>query len=54
MLIRIVSPYFVAGIDYPKRYAPILNWMRKRKWARSDIKKYCASKGWKFQIINNE
>ena len=52
MLIRIVAPHFVAGIDYPMRCAPIVKYMKG--WSLNRIFDYCRSKGWKASIIGIE
>lgn len=52
MLIRILAPHFCAGIDYPRKYAPILSYMQG--WKKSKIKEYCKKKNWEFLIIKEK
>lgn len=56
MIIRIESPYFVAGIvrekGRPQRYAPILRWMARMKLGA--IKRWCIRKGYQYQIMEEE
>ena len=50
MLIRIVSPYFVAGIDFYESgsiCAPIISYMRY--WGLPRIFEYCNKKGWGYE-----
>jgi len=52
-MIRIESPYFVAGVVFSDstvtRSAPIVKYMQG--WKKSDVIKYCIKKAWKFQWI---
>lgn len=47
-LVRIVAPFFVAGIEAQDgrvvRAAPILRYMRG--WDGARVASYCASRGW--------
>ena len=61
MLIRIVAPHFVAGIEayivargvynqddvYDNKCAPIVKYMKF--WSPFRIKKYCTKKNWLYQ-----
>jgi len=50
MLVRIVSPYFVAGYDTASGViAPIIKYMKG--WTVTKIKDYCKRKKWKVQVI---
>jgi len=64
MLIRIVAPHFVAGIEifkisdgvlglendeYYNKCAPILKYMKE--WSPYEIKQYCIKKGWGYYPI---
>jgi hypothetical protein len=51
LLIRIIAPHFVAGIEriaYRNRCAPILGYMQT--WNIEKIQNYCKSKGWECQL----
>lgn len=59
-LIRIESPWFVAGVEwrtysvgnttfYNHRCAPIIHYMRD--WGVIRILNYCAKRGWKWKVI---
>jgi hypothetical protein len=48
-VIRIVSPYFVAGVVVGERAAPIIGYMRW--WSTSKIKTYCDKKKWRYEIM---
>ena len=51
-LIRIVTPYFVAGLEYSvngNRCAPIIKYMKN--WNIKRIVKYCEDKSWRIEII---
>ena len=65
MLIRIVAPHFVAGVDtckisdgvlgweedeYHNECAPIVNYMKY--WKPYKIKKYCEQMGWGYYPIS--
>lgn len=45
-LLRITAPHFVAGIEIGGRCAPILRWMKLRRWNRRQIEGYCFHRGW--------
>jgi len=47
MLLRIVAPHFVAGVELGHRAAPIIGYMRT--WTLRRIQSYCAMKGWRVQ-----
>lgn len=49
MLIRICSPYFVAGVVIGERAAPILRYMRY--WPLKEIVAYCAKKRWQWELL---
>lgn len=53
MLLRIVAPHFVAGIDVYARgkrnAAPIIAYMTD--WPEHRIRAYCARRGWKVEIV---
>jgi len=49
MLIRITSPHFCAGIDWPGKYPPILRYMKG--WDLDRIARYCAERNWKYQLL---
>lgn len=54
MLVRIVSLYFVAGIEIksrdPNRTAPIISYMQG--WSNERIIDYCAKKGWTYEVTD--
>lgn len=56
MLIRIVTPYFVAGLVYkhPKKNicAPILAYMKQ--WDINKIESFCKQKSWKFEKLEED
>jgi len=49
MLLQITAPHFCAGIEVGKRAAPILHYMVR--WPVSRIRDYCASKGWRVELV---
>lgn len=53
MLVRVISPYFVAGIvlqdDIVVRAAPILGWAIGKQ--RASVSAIFARKGWKASIL---
>lgn len=53
MLIRIVSPYFVAGVVLGSkrviRAAPILKYMKG--WTKDQVLSYAKKKGWKASPV---
>jgi hypothetical protein len=59
MLVRIVAPYFVAGLvferykDYPMpvvaRCAPIVTWLQG--YTLIQVKKECEKRGWKIRRV---
>lgn len=49
MLVRITSPYFVAGVVVGFRAAPIVAYMKA--WNLPRIAAYCKRKGWKWEIV---
>lgn len=52
MLIRIVSPHFVAGYDLDTgNIAPIIKYMAK--WDVDSIITYTQTKGWKIEIYES-
>lgn len=48
MMIRIVAPYFVAGIVKGGSVAPIIKYMKG--WTLKEIQEYCKRKGWEVEI----
>lgn len=44
LFLRIVSPYFVAGVEVGGRYAPIVQYMAR--WDEGRIRAYCRKKRW--------
>jgi hypothetical protein len=51
-MLRIVSPYFVAGIVEQGAVAPIIKYMKG--WTFEQIKAYCNKKGWTIEIIKED
>ena len=50
MLIRISSPWFVAGVDTVKhRAAPIIRYMAF--WPPARIKAYCVTRRWIYEEL---
>jgi hypothetical protein len=53
VLVRIVAPHFVAGIEATNgrvtMTAPILHYMRG--WDGAQVASYCARKGWQWERI---
>lgn len=52
MLLRIVAPYFVAGIVVGERAAPIIKYMVP--WTLEQIGAYCAKKRWTVEVANEK
>lgn len=50
MLVRIVTPYFVAGVVVGERAAPIIRYMES--WSLQRIQNYVVSKGWEMQLCD--
>jgi hypothetical protein len=49
-MLRIVSPWFVAGIDLETdNCAPIIKYMRG--WSRPQIEAYCKKRGWSWEYL---
>jgi hypothetical protein len=48
-LLRIVAPTFVAGITVGERAAQIIGFMKD--WSLDDILSYCATMGWKVEVL---
>jgi hypothetical protein len=48
-------PRFTAGIvlwdDRVIEAAPILHYMKKQKWTRDMVRRYCVQKGWKVSVV---
>lgn len=55
MLVRITSPYFVAGLvlrnNTVVKYAPILHYMKT--WNLTAIIEYCKRKKWHWETFND-
>lgn len=49
------APHFYCSIvlwgDRVIEAAPIVGYMKKRKWTRSKVRDYCAEKGWKVTVV---
>lgn len=47
---------FTAGIvlwdDRVVEAAPIVGYMKKRRWTRDEVRRYCAEKGWKVSVVH--
>ncbi len=55
-LLRITSPYYVAGIVVDKfgnirQCAPILYWMKKKQFKDKDIFRFCRYKKYEIETI---
>lgn len=50
MLVRISTPYFVAGGVIGGRFAPILGYMQG--WSIHRIIRYCDSRGWELEVLD--
>ncbi len=52
------QPKFVAGIvlhdDVVVEAAPIVGYMKKDKWTRTDVREYCKKRGWEVQVIHRQ
>lgn len=46
-LIVIISPYFMAGLVYKERAAPIIHYMKD--WEFEKIQEYCKKKKWSIK-----
>lgn len=50
------KPYFTAGIvlfdDIVVEAAPIVGYMKQKKWTRAQVRKYCETKGWKISVVH--
>lgn len=44
MMLRIVSPFFVAGLIVGERAAPIISYMKS--WSAARVEDYCRKRGW--------
>lgn len=51
MIIRITTPYFVAGVIPGFEAAPIIQYMRD--WSAGQIFGYCAKKGWHAEVVTD-
>lgn len=52
-MVRITSPYFVAGYDLRNnRIAPIIKYMKN--WSIEKIKNYCQKKQWEIEILEEK
>ena len=53
VLVRIVAPHFVAGLEHDndrvRRVAPIIKYMLG--WTPRKVWDYCQSKGWKYKTL---
>jgi hypothetical protein len=49
MMLRIVSPHFVAGIVRGGLCAPIIGYMRG--WTFAQIRDYCVRKNWTVEVM---
>jgi hypothetical protein len=50
VLLRIIAPHFVAGIEPGVIAAPIIFYMLN--WTPGQIKAYCAKKRWSVQYVH--
>ena len=50
-MMRVLAPWFVAGIEPGVRSAPILGWMVAKKLDAPAIAAYCAKRGWKVEYL---
>jgi hypothetical protein len=53
---RIEAPHFVAAGDLNKfgrveHAAPIIDYMRWKKWSLNAVKHYCKQKQWKLEVF---
>jgi hypothetical protein len=57
-LAQIKAPHFTAGIvlqdDLVVEAAPIIGYMKKNGWSRSDVRNYCREKGWTISVVREE
>ena len=55
ILASINAPHFFCGIvlwdDRVIEAAPIVHYMKKGRWSRTQVRDYCASKGWKVSVV---
>jgi len=58
VVVQIVAPHFTAGIvmrgDRVVEAAPIVGYMRVKRWTRGKVKEYCAEKGWKATVVSSK
>ena len=58
MIARIEAPHFTAGIvlrnDRVVEAAPIVAYMKTKRWTRGKVKEYCAEKGWKVKALSSK
>ena len=57
-LAQIKAPHFTAGLvlldDLVVEAAPIISYMVKNHWTRSDVRDYCRDKGWTISVVREE
>jgi len=55
-LASIDAPHFNAGIvlwdDIVVEAAPIVGYMKKKKWPRDRVRSYCKEKGWPISVVH--
>lgn len=55
ILATIEAPHFNAGIvlwdDRVIEAAPIIGYMKRKRWTRDQVRDYCASKGWSVSVV---
>jgi len=55
ILASIRSDHFTAGIvlwdDKVVEAAPIIGYMKKRKWSRDAVRNYCKAQGWEISVV---
>jgi hypothetical protein len=55
ILAQIEGDKFRAGVvlwnDVVIEAAPIVGYMKKQKWTRDQVRKYCERKGWKISVV---
>lgn len=56
ILAQIRADHFTAGIvlwdDRVVEAAPIVHYMKKRRFTRDQVRSYCATKGWKISVVH--
>jgi hypothetical protein len=48
-MIRVVAPWFVAGVVIGERAAPIIRYMKS--WSKDRITAYCKKRNWQWEYL---